>query len=132
MMKEEVIKKYVKDLDGLLNDLDGIVSEIFIAQGVSENMVIFLFGTIFKHLNIEDIMIKDEKKGELDAWAELKNDEIVIEFQVRSRDFLKDKHNPNKCDLIVCWKHNWKECPDNIDVIELKHFWELAKNSNQI
>jgi hypothetical protein len=128
-MKEEVIKKYVKDLDGLLNNLRGIVSEIFIAQGVSENMVIFIFGTIFNHLKIEDIMIKDEKKGELDAWAELENEEIVIEFQVRSKDFLKDKHDPNKCDLIVCWKHNWEDCPSNIDVLELKYFWEEANPS---
>lgn len=128
-MKEELIKKYVKDLDGLLNAFTGLVSEIFISHGVSENMVIFLFGAIFKHLNIDDIMIKDEKKGELDAWAELNNKEIAIEFQVRSRDFLKDKHDPNKCNLIVCWKHNWEDCPSSIDVLELKYFWEKANPS---
>jgi len=128
-MKEEVIKKYVKDLDGLLNDLGGEISEIFIAQGVSEDMVIFLFGTIFKHLNIKDILIKDEKKGELDAWAELNNKEIVIEFEARSRNFLKDKHDPKKCDLIVCWEDNWEDPPTNIDILELKYFWEKANPS---
>ena len=28
------------------------------------------------------------------------------------------KVSPNGCELIVCWKHNWKECP--LEVIELR------------
>ena len=122
-MKEEVIKKYVKDLDGLLNDLGGEISEIFIAQGVSEDMVIFLFGTIFKHLNIKDILIKDEKTGELDAIAELNDEEIVIEFEVNSGNFQKHGHDKDKCNLVVCWKDNWENPPTNIDILELKYFW---------
>ena len=23
------------------------------------------------------------------------------------------------CDLIVCWRHNWPECPENLEVLEL-------------
>jgi hypothetical protein len=44
---------------------------------------------------------------------------VRIEFEFESRNFLLHKHNPKKCDLIVCWKHNWAECPANIEVIEL-------------
>ena len=127
-MKEEVIRKYVKNLDGLIADLGGGVSGIFVADVPSEDMVIFLFGSIFKHLNMKDILIKDEKKGELDAQA-LMDDEkttIIIEFEARSRDFKTHKHDPNICNLIVCWEHNWQDAPENIDILELRYFWEKA------
>jgi len=29
------------------------------------------------------------------------------------------RHNPDDCDVIVCWRHNWAEYPANIEVIEL-------------
>jgi hypothetical protein len=28
-------------------------------------------------------------------------------------------HDPGQCDLIVCWQHNWKNCPPNLQVLEL-------------
>jgi hypothetical protein len=27
-------------------------------------------------------------------------------------------HDPAGCDIIVCWEHNWPECP--LEVVELK------------
>ena len=41
-----------------------------------------------------------------------------IEFEYRSSSFKQHGHDPNNCDLIVCWEHDWKDCP--IEVIELK------------
>jgi hypothetical protein len=41
-----------------------------------------------------------------------------IEFEMESRNFLRHMHDPNGCDFIVCWEHNWPECP--LEVIELK------------
>jgi hypothetical protein len=35
----------------------------------------------------------------------------------------KHGHDPKKCDVIVCWVHNWPECP--LEVIELSK--EIAK-----
>jgi len=43
---------------------------------------------------------------------------VEIEFEFKSIDFKNHKHDPNQCDIIVCWEHNWKECP--IEVIEMK------------
>ena len=43
---------------------------------------------------------------------------IKIEFEQESRNFLKHGHNVNDCDMIVCWEHNWPECP--LEVLELK------------
>jgi hypothetical protein len=44
---------------------------------------------------------------------------VRIEFQYKSRDFLTDGHDPNGCDVIVCWEDNWgKDCP--LEVLELR------------
>jgi len=48
---------------------------------------------------------------------------VKIEFEHESRNFLKHGHDPKKCDLIVCWVHNWPECP--VEVLELSK--EIAK-----
>jgi hypothetical protein len=31
---------------------------------------------------------------------------------------LKHAHDVEKCDMIVCWIHNWPECP--LEVVELR------------
>lgn len=120
-MKDEIIKKYVRDLNGLLEEM----SEVQAIPGVTmnENAVIFLFGRIFRFLNFDDVTIGHEKgTGDLDAWACRGQLETIIEFESRSKNF---DHDTNKCDLIVCWDDNWKECP--IDVLELEYFWKKAQ-----
>lgn len=42
-----------------------------------------------------------------------------IEFEFESRGFKLHGHDPSQCDLIVCWRHNWKNCPPHIQVLEL-------------
>lgn len=42
-----------------------------------------------------------------------------IEFEYESRGFRVHGHDPLQCDLIVCWRHNWKKCPPHIQVLEL-------------
>jgi hypothetical protein len=42
-----------------------------------------------------------------------------IEFEYESRGFKQHGHDPNQCDLIVCWRHNWKNCPPHMQVLEL-------------
>jgi hypothetical protein len=44
---------------------------------------------------------------------------VRIEFEFESRNFRAHKHNPDGCDVIICWVHNWPECPANIEVVEL-------------
>lgn len=122
-MDGNIVRKYVKDLDGLLEECKRFKEVLF----ESEEMVIFAFGLIYRFLNLYGLLIKDEKKGELDADAYLDpsaKNRITIEFELRSRNFVKHGHDPEKCDLIVCWKHDWKKCPNNIDVFELNSFWE--------
>ncbi len=40
---------------------------------------------------------------------------VRIEFEFKSRNFDNDV---NGCDIVVCWEHNWPDCP--LEVIELK------------
>jgi hypothetical protein len=42
-----------------------------------------------------------------------------IEFEYESKNFLLHGHDPKNCDVLVCWRHNWKDCPEEIEVIEL-------------
>ena len=49
---------------------------------------------------------------------------VRIEFEYESKNFERHGHDPSACDVIVCWVHNWKDCPPNIQVIELKSFIE--------
>jgi hypothetical protein len=47
---------------------------------------------------------------------------LRIEFEYESKNFKLHGHDPKGCDVIVCWRHNWKECPAEIEVVELSRF----------
>ena len=42
---------------------------------------------------------------------------IPAELEYESRNFLIHGHDPDKVAMIVCWVHNWPECP--VEVVEL-------------
>ncbi len=44
---------------------------------------------------------------------------VRVEVEYESRNFKRHGHDARHCDLIVCWRHNWKNCPPNIQVLEL-------------
>lgn len=52
-------------------------------------------------------------------------EDIWIEFEFKSSQFKFHGHDPKECDMIVCWEHDWKECP--IEVIELKSIIKKLK-----
>jgi len=90
-------------------------------EPVNEQGVIFLFAKYHKELGIE--YIEGIQQGFPDAFGRRKigkteYEPVDIEFEFRSLDFKNHQHDPNLCDIIVCWEHNWKECPT--EVIELK------------
>ena len=54
---------------------------------------------------------------------------VRIEFEYESRNFREHGHSPEGCDMLVCWRHNWPECPDSVEVLELKEvIKKLAKS----
>jgi hypothetical protein len=51
---------------------------------------------------------------------------VRIEFEFESRNFRDHGHSPDGCDIIVCWSHNWQECPAHLEVVELKRVIEVC------
>ena len=87
---------------------------------LNEKGVILLFGYYLQDLGISHV--EEIKSGFPDAIAMQsigngRYKRIRIEFEFRSSSFLRHGHPINECDLIVCWIHDWPECP--LDVIEL-------------
>jgi len=46
-------------------------------------------------------------------------EELRIEFEFKSLSFHRHGHDPLGADVIVCWKHNWEDCPEHLEIIEL-------------
>jgi len=90
-------------------------------EPINEQGVIFLFAKYHKRLGIE--YIEGIQQGFPDAFGRRKigkteYEPVDIEFEFRSIDFKNHQHDAKQCDIIVCWEHNWKECP--LEVIELR------------
>lgn len=94
---------------------------------INENGVVFLFGKVVEEFNM---YIEEIKPGFPDCIARRFIGKgwkrVRIEFEHQSKNFLLHGHNPDDCDIIVCWEHNWKEC--TLEVIELKS--EIKKFDN--
>jgi hypothetical protein len=90
-------------------------------EPVSEGGVIYAFGIMARRLGFAVRGIQSAFP-DCDAMRETAKGQwqpVKVEFELESRNFLKHKHDPNGCDVIVCWVHNWPECPAHIEVIEL-------------
>jgi hypothetical protein len=94
---------------------------------VNEQGVIFLFAKYHKALGIEALQTIHDRFP--DAIGRIKVDkdrfaEVGIEFEYKSSGFKehikKKQYDGENCKFIVCWEHDWKECPKEIEVIELK------------
>jgi hypothetical protein len=89
---------------------------------VNEQGVVFLFGMICRELGyvveivksgFPDCEAKRVIRGKAGKWQRVR-----IEFEYSSRSFKVHGHDPDLCDVIVCWEHNWPDCP--IEVLELR------------
>lgn len=88
---------------------------------LNEMGVILLFGYYLKDLGFSHL--EEIRAGFPDAIGMQKIDDkryrrVRIEFEFHSRSFQLHNHPLEGCDIIVCWEHDWKDCP--IEVIELK------------
>jgi len=57
-----------------------------------------------------------EAKRQIDAG---KWQRVRIEFEFESRNFRDHGHSEDGCDIIVCWRHNWPNCPSHLEILEL-------------
>jgi hypothetical protein len=103
----------------------------FLFEPTNEMGVVLLFGMLFWRLGF---IIESAQIGYPDCRAKLEVEpgrwqDVGIEFELHSRHFLTHRHDPNRCDFIVCWIHNWKGCPPNLRVIELR---EVVRRLSQL
>jgi hypothetical protein len=94
---------------------------VFRHEPVNEQGVILLFGMLAEELGY---IIEAVQSGFPDCEAKRKVapnrwQRVNIEFEFESRNFRDHGHRVSGCDVIVCWRHNWEDCPDHIEVLEL-------------
>jgi hypothetical protein len=89
---------------------------------INEQGVVYLFGMVSRELGfyVESVQqgfpdceakyLHDAKKN---LWARAR-----IEFEFKASSFKEHGHDPNGCDLIICWINDWPECPLARDRIE--------------
>jgi hypothetical protein len=103
----------------------------FLFEPTNEMGVVLLFGMLFWRLGF---IIESAQIGYPDCRAKLEVEpgrwqDVGIEFELHSRHFLAHRHDPSRADFIVCWIHNWKGCPPNLQVIELR---EVVRRLSQL
>jgi Homing endonuclease associated repeat len=87
----------------------------------NEDGVLFLFGVVAADLGFR---IERVQRGFPDVEAKREVAPGIWELQLwelewLSRNFKEHKHDPKGCHGIICWKHNWPDCPEELEVIEL-------------
>jgi HNH endonuclease len=90
-------------------------------EPLTESGVIFAFALVARRLGFIALRFQTAFP-DCEAMREVARgvwQRVRIEIEVDSRSFLKHRHKKNGCDILVCWRHNWPDCPRNIEVIEL-------------
>ncbi|HET9837843.1 MAG TPA: hypothetical protein VFR84_06375 [Candidatus Angelobacter sp.] len=90
-----------------------------ICAPTNEQGVVLLFGAMAEKLGFA-VLKMGTKYPDCEAFRvrdDGKLERVHVEFELESRNFLVHMHQTSKADMIVCWWHNWKDCP--LEVIEL-------------
>lgn len=96
---------------------------------INEMGVVFLFGAMAVELGFVVHRLQSEFP-DCEAMRQVDEDRwqyVRIEFEYESRNFLKHMHDVKGCDLIICWRHNWPECP--LEVLELRKALSLQQTA---
>lgn len=89
-------------------------------EPINEQGVILLFAALCHDLGF---MIEGIRSSFPDALLRRRNSKGTwnscrAEFEFKSASFKSHKHNPGQCDMIICWEHDWADCP--LEVLCLK------------
>ena len=90
---------------------------------VNEAGVVLLFGMVYEELGM---IVESVQSAFPDAMIRRFNGRgwarESVEFEYESLNFKKHGHSLAQCDMIVCWRDNWRNCP--LEVCELSVFIE--------
>lgn len=98
---------------------------------INEQGVVFLFGMVAFDLGyvvegvgtgFPDCEAKRCVSRTGDVW-----ERVRVEFEFQSRNFHTHGHDPGGCDVVVCWEHNWPDCP--VEVLKLRSAIERLDTS---
>ncbi len=100
-------------------------------EPVNEQGVVLLFGMLAKELGyvIEAVQTGFPDCEAMRQVTPVRWQRVHIEFEFESRNFRDHGHPASGCDVIVCWRHNWEECPENIEVVELSSIIKSLANA---
>jgi hypothetical protein len=90
-------------------------------EPTNEAGVLYLFGMLGRQLGFHVISLQ-ASFPDCEAMREVKPgrwQHVRVEFEFESRNFKDHGHDPDLCDVIVCWQHNWPGCPVHLEVVEL-------------
>ena len=104
---------------------DGIYGRLMrygpmVCAPTNEQGALFLFGAMAERLGFALLKI-GTSFPDCEVFRVVDGDRlerIKAEIEYESRNFLKHMHDVKGCELIICWRHNWPECP--LPVIELR------------
>ena len=87
-----------------------------------EHDVVQMFGSVAAELGFEIVgnrsAFPDCEARRAQGFARETFAKCLIEYEFSSSDYRRHKHPPTGCDLVVCWIHDWDDCP--IEVLELQ------------
>ena len=90
-------------------------------EPVNEQGVVLLFGMLAQELGF---LVEAVQAGFPDCEAKRQIgperwQRVSIEFEFESKNYRGHRHPLHGCDVIVCWRHNWPDCPKHMEVVEL-------------
>ena len=101
-------------------------------EPVNEQGVVLLFGMVARELGYTVEAVQSgfpdcEAKRQIapERWQR-----VHLEFEFESRNFRDHGHSPAGCDVIVCWRHNWPDCPPHLEILELSSLIRSLPDSN--
>jgi hypothetical protein len=101
-------------------------------EPVNEQGVVLLFGMVAKELGY---IVESVQSGFPDCEAKRQIaterwQRVHLEFEFESRNFRDHGHLLTGCDVIVCWRHNWPDCPEHLEILELSSLIHSLPASN--
>jgi hypothetical protein len=94
----------------------------------NEAGVAVLFGMFAAEFGMR---ITDAQYGFPDVTVEIGGRQSGVELEFRSRSFrahvVNGQHRRGKCELVVCWQHDWPGLPESLTVLELRKTFGLGQ-----
>lgn len=87
----------------------------------TEQDVVVLFGTLLPYLD-EPLMVERVQTGFPDCTLvnRATGEKLRAEFEWLASNFKTHRHDPSKCDVIICWRDDVKNWPAGLKVWELR------------